>query len=171
MLVLGGAGTARAQVRASEAQVEAVFLYNFARFVTWPESAFANARAPLVICVLGRDRFGGFLDETVRGEHVDEHPLQVQRVQRADQAAECQILYLARPDAELFDAVRAATRNRPVLTVSNDGGFAERGGTIEFVTDGGRVRLRINLRTARTGNLTISSKLLRAAEVVGAGGR
>ena len=37
---------------------------------------------------------------------------------------------------------------------------------IQFVTDKSRIRLRINLDAAQAANLTISSKLLRVAELV-----
>src|SRR5438874_7448378 len=62
-----------------EYQVKAVFLFNFAQFVDWPANAFSGTNAPLVIGVLGEDPFGSFLDETVRGETVNGHPLVVQR--------------------------------------------------------------------------------------------
>ena len=44
--------------------------------------------------------------------------------------------------------------------------FASRGGMIRFVTDHNRIRLRINLEAARAANLTLSSKLLRPAQIV-----
>src|SRR6185295_17077931 len=55
----------------SEYQVKAVFLFNFTQFVDWPAQSFADARAPFVIGVLGRDPFGSALDEAVRGETVN----------------------------------------------------------------------------------------------------
>ncbi len=57
-------------------------------------------------------------------------------------------------------------KNRPVLTVSDADDFASQGGIIEFFTDKSRIRLRINLDAADAAKLTISSKLLRVAEVV-----
>ena len=44
-----------------------------------------------------------------------------------------------------------------------------RGVIIDLVKRDNRIRLRIDLQAARAGNLTISSKLLRPAEIVGAG--
>ena len=44
--------------------------------------------------------------------------------------------------------------------------FASRGGMIRFVTDHNRIRLRINLEAAKAANLTLSSKLLRPAQIV-----
>jgi hypothetical protein len=52
--------------------------------------------------------------------------------------------------------------------VGETDGFARRGGMVRFLTDKGKIKLRINLDTARAANLTISSKLLRASDVIGA---
>src|SRR5580692_3792840 len=62
-----------------EYQIKAVFLFNFAQFVQWPETNFSGADAPFCIGVLGDDPFDAFLDETVRGETVKGHPLVVRR--------------------------------------------------------------------------------------------
>src|SRR5207245_4709357 len=60
--------------KASEAQVKAVFLFNFAQFVDWPPEAVPDSQAPLVIGILGSDPFGDFLDVTVRGDHRGARP-------------------------------------------------------------------------------------------------
>ena len=57
-------------------------------------------------------------------------------------------------------------RRAAILTVSDGDGFASQGGIIQFFTDKNRIRIRINLDAAEAANLTISSKLLRVAEVV-----
>src|SRR5438132_1582835 len=65
--------------KASESHLKAVFLFNFAQFVDWPSAAFPDSAAPLVIGVLGDDPFEGFLDQTIRGEHVRGRGFQLQR--------------------------------------------------------------------------------------------
>jgi hypothetical protein len=45
----------------SEDQVKAAFVYNFAKFVEWPESAFSSKESPLVLCVIGKDNVGSAL--------------------------------------------------------------------------------------------------------------
>src|SRR5688572_2456800 len=78
--VTGGRAGAPAQpAPAKEYQVKAVFLYNFAQFVEWPTTAFPTAETPLVIGVLGDDPFGGYLDETVRGEKANNRALAIER--------------------------------------------------------------------------------------------
>jgi len=59
----------------------------------------------------------------------------------------------------------AVLKGKPVLTVNNLKNAALRGVMIRFLTEP-KIRLRINLGAVRAANLSISSKLLRAAEIV-----
>jgi len=155
----------------TEYQVKAVFLFNFAQFVDWPADAFASPTTPLVIGVLGEDPFGAFLDQTVRREHLGGRPFQVRRYQSVDEIKTCHILFISRPDADRPEEILAGLKRRPLLTVSDADGFAQRGGMIRFVTDRSRIRLQLNLEAAEAAHLTISSKLLRVAEIVAPPGR
>lgn len=154
---------------ATEGQIKAVFLFNFARFVQWPEGAFAAVDSPFHICILGTDPFGRDLDEVVAGESVDGHPMAVRRLGSADEARDCHIAYVDAADADNFQDALAAVQDRPTLLVSDLERAAEQGAVIQFHRDGSRVRLRINLAAARSAGLTISSKLLRPATVIDAG--
>ena len=169
-LALAGA-PARAQAPAAptEYQVKAVFLFNFSQFVDWPAAAFADGRSPLVIGVLGSDPFGATLDEIVSGETVNGRPLEVRRYASVEQIDTCHILFIERSQDERLDAVLAALKGRNVLTVGDFAGFARRGGIIRFVTVGNKIRLRVNLAAAQDEELTISSKLLRPAQIVAPG--
>ena len=162
-------GRAQAPAAPTEYQVKAVFLFNFSQFVDWPAASFADGRSPLVIGVLGADPFGAMLDEIVRGETVNGRPLAVRRYQSIDQVDNCHILFIDRSQAGQLDELVAALKERSVLTVGDFEGFTRRGGIIRFVTVGNKIRLRINLAAAQQAHLTISSKLLRPAQIVAPG--
>jgi hypothetical protein len=151
---------------AAEYQVKAIFLFNFAQFVDWPSGAFSGAQTPLVIGVLGEDPFGGYLDETVRGERVNNRSLTVQRYRRVDDIKTCHVLFISRSEEGRLEQILASLKARNILTVADAESGARRGVMIRFVTEQNKIRLRINLAAARAANLTISSKLLRLAEIV-----
>lgn len=149
-----------------EYQVKAVFLFNFTQFVEWPGDAFPGVQAPLIIGVLGNDPFGAYLDETVQAETINGHSLAVRRYRRVDEIDHCHVLFVSRSERPRLRSILAALRNRPILTVSDMEEFATAGGIIRLLTQQNKIRMRINLDAARTAQLTISSKLLRAAEIV-----
>src|SRR5216110_545986 len=99
--------------KASEAQVKAVFLFNFAQFVDWPPAAFPDPETPLVIGILGNDPFEGFLEQTIRGEQVRGRGLQVRRYHSLDEIKTCHILFISRPEGNRPEAILAGLRNWP----------------------------------------------------------
>jgi hypothetical protein len=154
----------------AENQVKAVFLFNFAQFLAWPQGAFANAQSPIVIGVLGEDPFGSYLDRVVRGEKIGNRSLVVRRYRNAEDVANCDILFISRSEAGNLDAIIARLKGRSLLTVGDLEGFTRQGGMVGFTTVNGKIRLTINLAAAKAADLTISSKLLAHATIESPGG-
>lgn len=162
-MLLAAAFSSPATVRsapANEYQVKAAFLFNFAKFVAWPANAFPGANTPLVIGVLGQDPFGPYLDDIVRGERIDNRPLVVQRYQRPAEIKNCHVLFISRSESGRLDQIVSTLKHRKLLIVTDaDGG--QGGVIIRFVTEGNRIRFKIDAEAAKAANLSISSKLLR----------
>ncbi len=165
LLALSGFGLPQ-QSSATEYNVKAVFLFNFAQFVSWPESAFTSANAPLVIGILGDDPFGTYLDKTVRNEKVNGHPLEVRRFKDATDAKGTHILFINLPKADKLEKALGDLEGQNTLTVGDTPNFAKSGGMIRFFMDNSKIRIRVNLDEVKDADLTISSKLLKLAEVI-----
>lgn len=150
----------------SEYQIKAVFLYNFAQFVEWPPQAFASETAPLVIGVLGEDPFGPELEAAVKEEKLGRRSLEIRRFRRVEEIATCHILFISRSESPRFERILSSLQGRSILTVSEVEEFTRRGGMIRFLTENKKVRMRINPDAAKRAGLTISSKLLRPADIV-----
>jgi hypothetical protein len=87
-------------------------------------------------------------------------------VRTAEEAAACQILFIHQSEDKRIPEVINALDHRSTLTVSDVDGAAQQGVMIRLVTEKGRVRLRVNVESARAAQLAISSNLLRSAEIV-----
>jgi hypothetical protein len=159
--------TLPAQTRSPlEYQLKAVFLFNFTLFTEWPAQAFTTPDAPLVICVLGDDPFGPHLDEAARGEIVNQRPVIVRRIRRLEDLPDCHVVFISQSEASRLGRILTALHGRPILTVSDTEGFSARGGMIRFLTEGSKIRLQINVDATKLAGLTLSSKLLRPADIV-----
>jgi hypothetical protein len=169
VLFLGGRDFAAQTATSKEYQVKAGFLYNFAHFTEWPTNALADTNSPFVIGILGDDPFSTDLDELVRGEKVNNHPLIIQRYQQVEEIKACHVLFVSRSETKRLERIFTSLKSRSILTVGDVENFAKRGGMIRFVTEQNKIHFRINLEAAKAANLTISSKLLRAAEIVAPG--
>lgn len=161
LLFSGGVDLPVQSAPTAEYQIKAVFLFNFAQFIEWPPTAFPERQTPFVIGVLGQDPFGSYLDETVRGEKVNNRPLTVRRYRRVEEIQTCHVLFISRSEAGRLDQILANLKYRNILTVADVESAASSGVMIRFVTQQNKIRLRINPEAAKAANLTISSKLLR----------
>ena len=160
-----GADAVAQQGRPNEYQVQAAYLYNFGKFVKWPNLAPANQSGAFTICVLGQDPFGSVLESTLAGQKVNGKPVVVKRLARTQDAAACHILSLSAALRDLKGTL-AAIDNSSVLTVSDMQDFSKRGGMIQFILDGDRVRFEINLESAEKSHLVVPSELLKVAAAV-----
>lgn len=152
-----------AAATATEQQLKAVFVFNFSHFVAWPPEAFASAEEPFVIGVLGSDDFAAQVEQAVRGEQVDSHPLTVRRFRSVNDIQDARILYVERSrGADLASAVMRAGA-RGTLTVSDAEGAIGKGAMIQLATENNRIRVAVNAEAARNAGLTVSSNLLRLA--------
>ena len=151
----------------TEYQVKAVFLLNFARFVTWPESAFATPDAPLTVCVLGPDPFGSVLDQVLANERIGSRPLAARRIAADGGTDGCQLLFVGADDARRHRDLLQTLAARPVLTVGDQEAFAREGGMVGLHLEDGTVRITVNPNVLRDAGLTMSSQLLRMARIVG----
>jgi hypothetical protein len=145
-------------------RVKAVFLFNFAQFVEWPETAFHGPKDSLVVGILGDDPFEDFLDEVVKGESVRDRPIVVKRFKRLEDIKECHVLFISAGEAGRLDGSVGALKDRKILTVGESQDFLAQGGMIRFVEENGKVRFQINLEAVQDADLSISSKLLRVAQ-------
>jgi len=154
------------QPRAGEYQVKAAYLLNFGKFVKWPPLAAADKNETFAACVLGPDPFGATLDSTLAGETLDNKPVVIRRISKPQDAADCRILFISSTEGKRLKEILTAIDQASVLTVSDMPGFSRRGGMIEFVLEGSRVRFEINLARAENAKLSLSSELLKVAATV-----
>ena len=156
----------------TEYEVEAAYLSNFGRFVEWPRRIRSAAAAgapnsdPFYVCVLGQDPFGLILDAALKGETIGGAPMVAKRLSRPEDAAGCRILFVSSSKDTQLSAIMATLGTSSVLTVGDMPGFTNRGGMIQFVLNGNRVRFEINLAAAQRARLALSSQLRKLAVAI-----
>ncbi len=146
--------------------MKAAFLYNFAKFVEWPQNSFSDASAPLRICVFGQDPFGEELRDIAREKTVNGRKLEVNHVVDLQHARSCQILFIASSGGPSAEQLIAGLRGASVLTVADTKGFTEQGGMINFVVENDRVQFEVNHKAAVQAGLKVSSRMLSVAKLV-----
>src|ERR1700704_1304416 len=168
-LALGAKAQALDSSDSSEYLIKAGFIYNFAKLVEWPTTAFAQPDSPIVIGILGDDPFGATLDRIVADKKIDGRGFAVKRVKWSrdfKDLRDCNILFVSSSEKEHIESVIDAMKGLPILTIGDAPGFAKRGGIINFMLEDNKVRFEVNVEAAKHADLTISSRLLTLARIV-----
>lgn len=162
LLLLFSPAFAIAQEHPTESQVEAAYLYNFGKFVTFPADRLSSPDS-FQICILGKDPFGQVLDDTVRNESINGRKITTARLSNIQQARACGILFISTSEESELPTILPVAERMGLLTVSDIQHFVERGGIIELVREQDRIRFEVNLQAAQDGRLALSSELLKVA--------
>jgi YfiR/HmsC-like len=163
-VLVGGAVRVHAQ-DVTEVKLKGAFVFNFARFTEWPADALPSS-GTVSACVIGDRAVGEALLQSVSGQRLNGRSITVSIVEAHVTLPVCHVLYVSSIARNRIAEIVGALREKPVLTVSDDEAFTEFGGIIQVFIESGKMRFRINPRSARRARLQLSSRLLALAEVV-----
>lgn len=147
-----------------EYKVKAGYLYNFTKFITWPEDKSETFN----LCIMGEDPFGDLIDP-IEQRSAFGRPIKLFRSNSFNKEPHCHILFISASikDNALLKGILAMHNTNKSLTVGEGKDFAVQGGMIGFVNMQGKIKLQINLKILQQSDLKISAKLLEVAELVG----
>ena len=152
-----------------EYKVKAGYLYNFTKFVTWPE-----IKGPTFnLCLLGSDPFGKVIDP-IEEKSAFARPIKVIRLDEAGfnsdstSIAGCHIVYVSNANnlKTVFGKMKPYPNNTGILLVGSGEEFTAAGGMVGLINRDGRIKLQINLQAIKQTGLKISAKLLEIAELI-----
>src|SRR3981189_3174788 len=97
-MALGRHAEALGTSDSSEYLIKAGFIYNFAKLVEWPATAFAQPDSPIVIGILGDDPFGTTLDRIVADKKINGRSIAIKRLKWSKDSKgfkDCNILFVS----------------------------------------------------------------------------
>jgi len=144
----------------AEHEVKAAYLYNFTKFVEWPDG-----KPVLQFCLLGKNAVTAAL-EAFKDKTVGARRLVLTYPDASSNLAECDLLFIGEQEDRHLERILAVTQGRRMLVVGDGEGNAQRGTMINFYSDGGKIRFEINYAAVRRSGLKVSSKLLSLGRMV-----
>lgn len=151
---------------ASEYQVKAAYLYNFAKSADWPAQTLPSGSSPLVIGVVsGDDEFIDSLTRTVAGRSIGTHPIAVKRVAGDAELKSCQMVFVrSSAGRKRTQAVISALGFASVLLVGEEEGFLHEGGMINLVLVNGTIRFEIDREALQRAGIQVNAALIATAD-------
>jgi hypothetical protein len=147
----------------SESQIKAAFVYNFTKFVEWPDEAFADKSDPIVIAVLGETDVIADLEAIVAGRKVNGRSIVIRNVAVAADLAPAEVLFVPQSDDARFVELLPEIGSYALLTVGESPAFAATAGAIVFVQQDGKLRFEINIAATERARLKVSAELQKLA--------
>lgn len=150
----------------TEFEVKAGFVYNFAKFVEWPATAFSGLNAPVVVGVLSEDTFATLLEQTLKGKAIQGRPCLIKKFNDLKGLGGCHLLFIGGSEKKRLPEILASLKGAPLLTVSDMERFAQLGVVINLFKEQNSLRFEINVDAAARAQLRINPKLLQLARIV-----
>jgi len=164
-----------------EHQIKAAFLYNFVKFIDWPQEITTDANKPIIIGIIGKNEFSNAF-KLVKNKKINDRKVIVTQFEKPlelindkdensrpnrkiDELKKCHLLFFSNSlKKDVFSSILKTANPLPVLTVGDLPGFLEAGGIINFLIENKKVRFEVNLKAAERSNLKIRANLLKLAK-------
>jgi hypothetical protein len=159
LLAVFGVQTGHAEL--SELQVKSAYVFNFIKFVEWPEESIKRSRK-IRLCVIGNDRLHTSL-AALEGRKVGEYAIQVVPHTGNEILNTCHVLFIGDQEQRRLVTIIKSLGDAPVLTISDIPGFAERGGSIGLINRNDKMLFEVNLASTRKAELRLSGQMLNLA--------
>ena len=158
---------AQTQMRDTNAKIKAVFLYNFTKYIEWPEG---KREGNFVIGVLGQSPV---FSELANSAHKNtEKPsavryLDIKSCNDVNSIAECHMLYIPNGSSEMLKMAVDKSEGHNTLIVTDKAGLAKLGGAdINFVVSNNKVKFELNKSNVQKHELKVSNLLTNLAILV-----
>ena len=156
------ASKSRETLAVYEYKLRAAYLYNFSKFIRWPDRAFTSEDDPFLIGVVGKDAFLE-ISAVLESGKIGTHDISVRYYSEIDEIKDCHLLYIHQKDPDLWQPLIRKLKKSDIFTVGEAGTFAKQGGMIQFRTIKNKLRFIINLKAAKAAGFDLDSRLLSLA--------
>jgi hypothetical protein len=144
-----------AQERATH-EVHAAMLYNFIKYVQWPNEAEGG---DFVVGVMGEDDVFNTLKTWYDGKPKGSKKYVIKKLASAAEAANCQVVYLGKGKSKEFENIKNSVAGKPILTITDGNGLGQKGSCINFKVIDGKLKFELNQATVNSANLKVSGQL------------
>jgi len=165
-LVLGGMefltpAHADETIQLHEQEIKAGLLYNFLKYVDWPDN---HAAAPMTVCVFGGDPFNGYL-QPIAGRTVNQRKITIREIRDLPETSACDLLFINAAQKDHWPQMQKFLSGKTVLTVSDFSQFTDNGGMIEFGRKDDHINVSLNIDAVTAAQLRIEDRLLKLVTI------
>lgn len=141
----------------TNARLKAVFLYNFTKYIEWPE---AYREGNFVITVYGSSStLLAELRNITATKMLGQQKFEIKSTTSLDGIGKSHILFIPQETAFTMNEIAAKLKGKSTLIVTEKSGMAKQGSAINFVVIENKQKFELNKSNAEKYNLKVSSNL------------
>ncbi|MFM7429323.1 MAG: YfiR family protein [Flammeovirgaceae bacterium] len=137
-------------------EIHAQMIYNFLKYVQWPNDAEGGE---FVLGVIGEDDVYNILKTYYEGKPKGSKKFAIKKLSSPDEAAYCSVVYIGKNKGSQFDAVRNAASGKPILTITDSANLGKKGSCINFKVIDGKLKFELNQASITASTLKVASQL------------
>ena len=162
-LLLLGICFSHALARAQDEKFEALFIYNFTKYINWPSE---SQTSEFVITVIGNDEVIPELESISGRMKANNKPIVVKKASSAGAIPPCQIVYVPKGKSGEIPSILENMKNKSVLVITQKANACTFGAALNFVSRGGNLSFEINRNNIEKHGLQVNSQLFTLGTVV-----
>lgn len=156
--------SSHASASTKESKLKAVFLYQIAKFTSWPSSKTTSPT--LTVCLYGTTPDIERTMRSIQGKKAKGKTIVIKHLSTYPKAKECHLLYVKHASSTEKKKIISFLQHSPVLLIGDMSGFAAQGADMNFFIKENRLRFQVNRRALHARGLRLSSRLLVLADSI-----
>ena len=145
------------------ANLKAAFIYNFTKYITWPNS---DETKTFKIYVLGDSEIATSLQKVAQKKMINDKPIKIRNINNIQDSCSCQIVFVSESAITKISEIISKLGNQPILTIGDTPQLCEQGIMINFFMQSGQIKFEINTKRLGNSGLKVSSQLQKLARIV-----
>ena len=142
--------------RSQGERFKALFIYNFTKFLQWPEN---NRSGDFVIAVYGSTSMTNALKKITKGRKVGNQSIVIKKIQVNKPISDCLILYIPKDNSKYLSTILKKTKERHILVITTKPGLVEKGSCVNFVVKGGKLNFEMSLSNIESQGIKVRKSL------------
>lgn len=145
----------------SESEVKAVYLEKFTHFIDWPSgNNNEDTSKPFIVGFVGNNDIANIFKEKFAAQKLKDKKVEVLGISDLNEIKRCNMLFISKSNIRHIDQILSYTKNKPILTVSDDIQLSQKGVLIILFKRKDHIYFNIDKNAAEKSGLYISTLLL-----------
>ncbi len=156
-LVILGLLALSATTRAQDEKFKALFMYNFTKYIEWPQN---KQSGDFVIGVIGNPAIAGELNAIADRKSVGSQAIKVKEINSSDEMGKMHIVYVAEGKSDEAAAIAGKIKGKGVVLITDKPGFAQSTSGINYIKKDGKPNFEVSSKHLAEEGVKVSSQLM-----------